>query len=114
MRSAFGVQSFTLAGTFGVGAGELVGQQLQEVAWAGFVGLGRRQGHGLPDGLAEELHLAPQVILQRPAHEVLQRLVPRAALRHVEHARLQVGDDVGAEGEVLVHPLKRDVDMLLL
>ena len=55
------------------------------------------------NGIAEELHLAPQVILQGPSHEVLQRLVPLLAIRHIEHHRLQKGYHVATEGKVLVH-----------
>ena len=59
------------------------------------------------DGLAEEVHLAPHIILQRPPHEVLHLRGPYLAVRHIQHHRFQKGNHVGTEGEILVHPALR-------
>ena len=54
----------------------------------------------LGDGVAKELHLAPQVIVQAPANKILYRLLPLTTVGHIEHTSLQIGNDVGTEREV--------------
>ena len=84
--------------------GELVGEQCQEVLRTG-AALGRGGCFCVLDGFAEELHLAPQVVLLAPPDEVLQRLVPLPALRHIEHHGLEEGDIVrSACSGVLLKP----------
>ena len=51
----------------------------------------------------KEVHLAPEVVLEAPSDEVLQRLVPLAAVCHIEHHGFQVGYHIGTEGKVFVH-----------
>ena len=57
---------------------------------------------GLVNSIAEELHLAPQIVVQAPADEILARLVPFVIVGHEEHTGFQVGNHIGAEREVLV------------
>ena len=108
VAGAFGVEPCFLTHAHGLVEAEVVGQEGQQVAASGLVRVGCGHVHGGLDGVAEELHLASQVVLQRPADEVLERLVPTATVGHVEHARLQPGDDIGSERQVLVHAALRE------
>ena len=64
------------------------------------------------DGVAEELHLTPQVVVQTPAHEVLDAFLPLAAVGDVQHAGFQPGDDTGAERQVPIHLILRQAGKL--
>ena len=96
------VHSLAAAHVLELFGGELLGEQGQEVTGTG-AALPACSRLGIRYGLAEELHLAPQVVLLAPPDEVLQRLVPLPALRHIEHHGLEEGDDVAAEREILIH-----------
>ena len=82
---------------------EDLGQQVEQILRSAF--LDHRHGFLLSlDGPAEELHLAPHVVAERPADKVLHRLVPLLAVSHVQDARLEERYYVGTEAQVLVHP----------
>ena len=104
-----GIQPLGLAHADGLLQGELVGQEREEVPPPG---TGLRFAHILAhrpgDGIAKERHLARHVVREAPAHERLQRLVPLPAIRHIKDARLEVRNHVGAEREVLIHPVLRE------
>ena len=88
-------------------AGEHLGQQVEQVLRAAVVSL-LAGILLLLDGLAEELHLAPHIILQRPADEVLHLGHPHLAVRHIQHHRLEEGNDIRTEGEVLIDTALRE------
>ena len=83
---------------------ELIWQKLQHIGRPSFARL-----HSLllrlHDSISEESHLAVQVILLAPAHKLLYLGFPLATIRHIEHASLQIGNDIGSEREVLVNPV---------
>ena len=96
--------------------GEDVGQLLQHVPRTTSRAL-HALHLALDDGIPEESQLTPKVVLLTPADEILDFGFPLAAVSHVEHARLQVGDHVGTEGEVLVDAALRhsgEVGVLVL
>ena len=61
--------------------GKDFGQQVEQVSRSPILGARHTVLHVL-DGLAEEAHLAPHVILERPADEVFRHLIPNATLCH--------------------------------
>ena len=63
-------------------AGKHLGQLVEQVLRAPCA-LGVSPFLLLLDGLAKELHLAPQVVIERPPHKVLHGLVPLLAVCHV-------------------------------
>ena len=83
VASAARVHAVGLADEVGIVQGELVGQQLQQVARASAACLLISLTIGILDSLAEELHLAPEVVLQRPAHEVLYLAPPLVVVADV-------------------------------
>ena len=69
------------------------------------------------DGIAEETHLTVEVVTLAPADELIYLRLPFTTVRHIQHTRLQVGDDVGTEGKVLVNPIlrqARELSILIL
>ena len=80
---------------------EHVGQHFQEVSRATLTD-SLFAPVGFLDVLAEEFHLAPEVVVQTPADEVLDALFPLLAICHIEHTSFQPGDDTGTVGEVPV------------
>ena len=108
VAGALGVEPRFLAYAHGLVEAEVVGQEGQQVAPSALVGVGSGHVHGAFDGVAEELHLAGQVVAERPADEVLERLVPPTAVGHEEHTGFQIGYHVGSKREVLVHAALRE------
>ena len=60
------------------------------------------------DGITEETHLAVEVVTLAPADELVNLRFPFATVRHIQHTRLQVGDDVGTERKILVNSVLRE------
>ena len=64
------------------------------------------------DGITKESHLAVEVVTLAPTDKLIYLRLPFAAIRHIQHTRLQVGDDVGTEGKVLINPVLRETRKL--
>ena len=79
--------------------GELVRQQLEQILWPRLT-LDLHLFTQLALQLLTEIeHLAPEVILLTPAHEIRNLARPSVAVSHVEHHPLQPGYHVGTIGE---------------
>ena len=102
---ALGAVSVGRAYVGGVGQGEAVWQECQQVSRSR-LGLAAIV-HGLGYVFAEEGHLAPHVVAQRPAYELVHGSLPLAPVGHVQHAGLEPGYHRGAERQVLVHAALR-------
>ena len=59
------------------------------------------------DGITEETHLAVEVVTLAPTDELVNLRLPFATVRHIQHTCLQIGDNVGTEGKVLINPVLR-------
>ena len=95
-----GIGIVNLALTLAHGAvlllGELIGEQVQQVLWprlALYLHLGAQLAFQL---LTEIQHLAPEVVLLRPADEVGNLLRPFVAVGHIQHHPFQPGNHIGA------------------
>ena len=86
--------------------GKDIGQQLQQILRSTLRTL--LAGTVLPGNhIAEETHLAVEVVTLAPADEVIYLRLPSVAVGNIEHARLEVGDDVGTEREILEDAILR-------
>jgi len=85
---------------------ELIVQEIHQVLGPAMVGAFAGI-HLASDIVCKELHLAPEVVVEAPADEILDALLPLLSVGYVEYTRLQIGYHVGAEREVLVHPVLR-------
>ena len=88
VAGASGVHAIGLPDDVGIVYVKFIGQQLQQVTGTTFLSV---FGFlvGCLNGRAEELHLAPQIVFQRPAHEILDFLRPSVVVADVEHTTLQ-------------------------
>ena len=78
--------ALTLTELTGFFAGEDFGQEVEQVLGPGTGGFHFATALLVFDGLTEEVHLAPQIVFQRPADEVFHGLVPLLAMGHIEDA----------------------------
>ena len=95
-------ESLLKAHALGVLQREFIGQQFQQVARPAGADAAAFAVVGALDVFAEKLHLAPQVVVQAPAHKLLNALLPLHAVGHVEHTGFQPGDDAGTVREIPV------------
>ena len=113
--------AFAITGGFGLGdklksmllsldvGKELIGQLLQQVLRTMRRRLGkiRTVGVGIINHLSEKFQLTPQVVALAPSDKILDAGLPLHPVGHIEHARLEIGNDIGTEREILEHEILR-------
>ena len=98
------IHAVGLSDEVGIVYGKLVGQQLEQVTRTVTACLLFSRTVGAFNGLAEECHLAVHVVLKAPADKILNLTTPFVVVADIEHTSLQIGNDIGTERQVLIHP----------